>query len=266
MHIQLLENDDLKLLPNLQPEGWPDILPHFNFYLNALHCFPIKVIRDNKIVGVGTTIIHHDVAWLAHIIVHKEFRNQGIGRIVTEQLIEMARTNNCKTIYLVATDLGASVYEKVGFITETEYIFFKDLKFQPNVNSSPNIIKFNNIYKEQLTHIDSTVSGEDRMQQVEQHLADAWVYVTNDILQGYYLPNLGEGLIIATNHQAGIELMKMRLSKSINAAFPVNNFDAAAFLLKHGYSPFKKAKRMRLGIEREWQPANMYNRIGGNIG
>ncbi|HEX8377613.1 MAG TPA: GNAT family N-acetyltransferase [Pedobacter sp.] len=266
MNILPLKNDDLNQLSSIQPEGWPAILPHFNFYLNAAYCFPINVIKDNTIIGVGTTIIHHDVAWLAHIIVHAYFRNQGLGRIITEKLIEIARTRNCKTIYLIATDLGAYVYQKVGFITEMEYIFFKDLKFQPVVDFSPNIKIFNDIYKEQLTEMDIKVSGEDRMQQLEQHLASAWCYVKNNILEGYYLPNLGEGLIAATNPQAGIELMKMRLCQSNHAAFPVDNFEASAFLLKHGNSPFKKAKRMRFGIEKEWQPGNMYNRIGGNIG
>jgi hypothetical protein len=42
MHILPLKNDDLKVLPNLHPGGWPDILPHFNFYLRAEHCIPIK--------------------------------------------------------------------------------------------------------------------------------------------------------------------------------------------------------------------------------
>src|SRR5688572_32638579 len=43
----------------------------------------------------------------------------------------------CETIYLIATELGAPVYEKCGFETETEYLYFKDLKPIEGVSPSP---------------------------------------------------------------------------------------------------------------------------------
>ena len=181
-------------------------------------------------------------------------------------MIETAKLQSCKTINLIATELGAPVYEKLGFITETEYLFFKDLNIQSVNNNSANIIKYQSNYRNQLSEIDYKVSGENRFIQLEKHLTEALVYMIDEEVHGYYLPTLGEGLIIAINSLAGVELMKIRLSISTNAAFPIENFEATELLLRLGHKPFKKAKRMRLGMEREWQPATMYNRIGGNIG
>ncbi|MBL0009542.1 MAG: GNAT family N-acetyltransferase [Saprospiraceae bacterium] len=103
-------------------------MPAIQFYITSDFCFPIKVSIDHKIAGTGTAIIHHDVAWLAHIIVHPDFRNQGIGKLITESLVKMAHAKSCDTLYLLATELGEPVYRKIGFETETEYLFFKGEK------------------------------------------------------------------------------------------------------------------------------------------
>jgi len=105
MDRQPLELPDLELITALQPPDWPNIIPSIEFYIISTFCFPIKLIIDNKIVGIGTTIIHNDIAWLAHIIVHPEHRNQGIGKIITQTLVDSLQTK-CDTIYLIATDLG----------------------------------------------------------------------------------------------------------------------------------------------------------------
>jgi len=82
--IQTLEHKEIVLLTDLQPPEWQDIVPTFDYYTKAAFCFPIKVTIDNKIVGIGTTIIHNDIAWLAHIIVHPDKRNKGIGQLITQ--------------------------------------------------------------------------------------------------------------------------------------------------------------------------------------
>jgi GNAT superfamily N-acetyltransferase len=266
MDIQTLGHKDVELLGDLQPLGWEDILPFYNFYTNAAFCFPIKVIIDQKIVGIGTTIIHHDIAWLGHIIVHPDFRNKGIGSGITQQLVDSLQTRHCNTIYLIATDLGAPVYEKLGFETDTEYLFFKDIKVEQSLKISEHIIPYLDEFKEKIANIDRRVSGENRMFRIEQHLETGYVYHKDNVIEGYYLPTFGEGLIIADTSSAGIELMRLRLSKNGTACFPANNLSALDYLYQLNYKEYKIAKRMRLGMKRSWHPENIYNRIGGNIG
>ncbi|HET6539573.1 MAG TPA: N-acetyltransferase, partial [Chryseolinea sp.] len=62
MLVQNFTHDDLDLIPELQPVGWGDITPSLSFYTKSSFCFPIKVVVDGEIAGIGTAIIHHAVA------------------------------------------------------------------------------------------------------------------------------------------------------------------------------------------------------------
>lgn len=266
MTTQMLLINDLPSLANLTPEDWPDIVPHFDFYTKSSFCIPIKVLRHNKIVGIGTSIIHHDTAWLAHIIVHPDYRNQGIGQLITQALVDISKSKSCNTINLIATNLGVPVYEKLGFVTETSYIFFKDIQAAPSWTISSHVVPYSSSFRNQIESLDSQVSMENRTFHLEPHLQNGFVYMQDDKLEGYYLPTFDEGLIIANTALAGIELMKLRLATRTNAAFPIDNISAVAFLHAQGFREIKTSKRMILGQKKDWQPTKIYNRIGGNLG
>lgn len=266
MIIEELIKTDVNSLNDFQPSGWKDILPIFDFYTTSNFCFPIKATIENKIIGIGSLIIHNNVSWLAHIIVHPDARNKGIGKRITEKLVAISKAKKCKTIYLIATDLGAAVYEKVGFKTETEYLFFKALQPDKNWTISNKIAPFSNDLKDQILKMDKKVSQENRMFCIEEHLQCGHYYKNDNILEGFYLPSFGEGLIIATTDSAGLELMKLRLKSETTAAFPSDNLIAKEFMNQNNYKAYKKAKRMRLGIKRPVIFSNIYNRIGGDIG
>jgi GNAT superfamily N-acetyltransferase len=264
--IEPLSHADLIHLPELQPEGWYDIRPTHAFYMSVDFCFPVKITIDGRIAGIGTGIIHGDVAWLGHIIVHPDFRNRGLGGIITKALVDEMHTRHCKTIYLIATELGEPVYRKLGFEIETEYVFFKDLAKMTDWYAAPEVVPYNPSHKDQIASIDKLVSGEDRMFHLERFLATGFVHITDSVLNGFYLPDFGDGSIIATTLSAGLDLMRLRLAAKDNASFPIDNVDALQFMHDNNFQEFRKAKRMRLGPERELNLQFIYNRIGGNVG
>ncbi len=266
MEVQPLKQNDLLQIPDLLPPGWDTAMPSITFYTTSDFCFPIKVTIDNKIVGTGTTIIHHDVAWLAHILVHPDHRNQGIGRFITLKLIETAKAKHCNTIYLLATELGEPVYSKVGFEPETEYLLFKGEIQSDKDLISKHISACTPDFKKQISLLDRHVSGEDRMFHLESHLSSGYVYLEENKVMGYYLPGLGDGLIIASTKEAGQELMRMRLTTKDFAVFPTDNLPATEFMQLQHFKEIRRQKRMRLGKQRNWEPAMIYNRIGGNLG
>ena len=89
MEFKNFEHSDMRSLADLQPEGWGDITPAYQFYVTSLFCFPIKVIIANRIIAVGAAIIHNEVAWLGQIIVHPDFRNRGIGKKISKRNIAL---------------------------------------------------------------------------------------------------------------------------------------------------------------------------------
>jgi len=265
MTILPLSRQDLSLLGDLQPEGWPDILPFLDFYTQSAFCFPLKVMIDNRITAMGTGIVHGQTGWLGHIIVSPAYRNRGIGKAVTQALIDVLQAQRCTTLYLVATDLGAPVYAKAGFETETEYLFFKDVVTETDPVDR-HIVPFAGEHEAQIVALDRHISGEDRTMELSRGFEGCQVYLAGSTLEGFYLPGLGEGLIVAATPTAGVALMKLRLSAFNHAAFPVDNVQATQYLYALGHKEIRRAKRMRLGEERPWHPAGLYNRIAGNIG
>lgn len=224
MDIQNIEHKDVKCIADILPFGWEDVIPIIDSYTKSKNCFPVKVSIDKKIVGIGTTIIHNETAWLAHIIVHADYRKQSIGTEITRTLIDTAYSKGSETIYLLATDLGEPVYRKIGFENEAEYIIFKCEVMNKTIKNSDNIVAIKNDFKKQVLDLDRKVTGEDRTLIIEEHLSDGFLYLQENKVQGFYLPNLGHGLIIANTITAGQVLMKLRLRSKDFAAFPIENF------------------------------------------
>lgn len=265
MNIKSIDLNDVHILSSLQPKGWSEISPIFKFYSKSSFCFPIKTTIDNKIVGIGTTVIHDDVAWLAHIIVDSAYRRRGIGLQIVKALMEIAEENYCSTIYLIATELGVPIYEKVGFVTEAKYLVHKHVTKNDWIISD-NIYPYVDEYKEQIKTLDKSVSGENRMIHLEEHCKNCQIYCSNDIVEGYYMPTLGEGLIIANTEKAGIELLKLHLKGNDQVVVPQENHIACKFLEEIGVGEMRVIRRMRFGKERKVQFPHIYNRIGGNVG
>jgi hypothetical protein len=145
-------------------------------------------------------------------------------------------------------------------------VFFKDLVKNSDWASSPEVVPYNPSYRDQIAAIDKHVSGEDRMVHVERFLATGFVHITDDTINGFYLPDFGDGLILATKLNAGLDLMRLRLAAKDNASFPTDNVDALQFMQKNNFQEFRRAKRMRLGAKRALNLQFIYNRIGGNLG
>ena len=258
--------EDLSAIPSINPPDWKDISPHFIYYLLSDFCYPIKIVINGKLTGTGSAIIHNDAAWLAHIVVHADHRNIGLGNIITKKLLEIAETQNCKSAHLLATDLGYSVYKKQGFAEDTDYIIYKQPDADFELDISEKIIGIKEKHKEAIKELDKRVSGEDRFFRLQEHFSSAKVYFDENRLLGFFLPTFGEGLIVAENHIAGIALMQQRLLENEIAILPTDNLAAIQFLKEMQFTPQRTLKRMYLGEKRNWEPQNLYNRVGGYIG
>lgn len=110
---------------HLQPEGWPPLQPYFEFYVKSSFCRPLKLVVGNQILAVGSCILHTDTAWVGHIILDRNHRGQGLGNRMTEAVIGIAQDMGRETVQLVATEMGAPLYRKLGFQDDITYRFLK---------------------------------------------------------------------------------------------------------------------------------------------
>jgi len=262
-----ISNADLDEIKNLQPEGWPDIVPEFELYIKNSFCHAIKIEADDRLVGIGASVSFPKTSWLAHIIVDRDYRKKGIGFQIVEELLKSLNNRSIKTCLLLATDLGLTIYKKAGFRSVTEYVYLKREKSWKKYPLSDKLIPYRDKYYPMLMRLDRTVSGEDREILLKNYLGNSIIYLNNKKVMGYYMPGIGEGTIIAESEEAGLELMKLKLSKIDKCVLPSDNVVGIDFIKQNGFTESDtKGTRMILGTDIKWKPENIYSRIGGNYG
>ena len=111
--------DSLKLASNLDKEKALEIFKKIKD--NSNH-FVYVAILDGRVVGSTSMIIEpkfiHDGGNVAHIedvVVSKEFQGKGIGEMLMQSLLELAKNNNCYKTILDCSDEVKPFYEKIGF-------------------------------------------------------------------------------------------------------------------------------------------------------
>ena len=266
MKLKSMSEKDIENFRHLQPAGWPDIAPEFEYYVKMPFCCPVKVVFKQRIIGIGAGISLGDTAWLAHIIVDKSFRRRGIGSFIVDQLLHHLTDTGCQTVSLIATELGYPVYKRAGFLAQTEYVFFTRKAPCQSIRLSTNIVPLTAEDVEEVFFLDKEVSGEERKRLLGAALNDGYTYKKNGKVLGYYLPEAGEGPIVAADGEAGTALMHLKYAATPKGVLPADNREGMAFFKENGFVEVMRAVRMFRGEGFSWQPQNIFSRIGGNLG
>lgn len=266
MLIEPVRASDLKIIPKLQPEGWPDIASYYEFYRKSSFCYPVKATCRGDLAGLGAAISYVQTGWLGHIFVGEKYRNQGIGRAVADHLCRYLINTGHMSVSLIATDLGFPVYSKCGFMEETEYVLLEREIPANRLHHPENLSRIKNKHKAAIYNMDRIASGEDRRNLLEKYLKNGYIYQNDAYPSGFYLRELGEGLIIADDPAAGVELMKLRILTFNKAVLPAKNHIGIEFYSDQGFTVKRRVKRMFYGKPIVWHPHKVYSRAGGNFG
>lgn len=90
----------------------PESLEWDKYDDTALHVI-CKV--DESIVGTGRIVFLNDAAKIGRVAVLKSYRNQGIGKMIIQFLIEESKKREKKTIFANVQIRAQKFYEKLGF-------------------------------------------------------------------------------------------------------------------------------------------------------
>ena len=111
--------DSLKQASNLDKEKAEGILKKI---LSNPNHYVYVAILDERIIGSTSMIIEpkfiHDGGNVAHIedvVVSKEHQGKGIGEMLINSLLKLAKENNCYKTILDCSDEVKMFYEKIGF-------------------------------------------------------------------------------------------------------------------------------------------------------
>jgi GNAT superfamily N-acetyltransferase len=258
---------EISIIQDLIPVEWNiDIKKLFTQYHDIEYFHSVVVTIETEIVGTGMAIVNDSVAWLGLIIVKENHRNKGIGKMITNYLINYSKTKGADKIILIATDLGLRIYKKIGFEHDSYYLFFKSDNPIKIDYTCRNISKIGKNDHNQILNLDCAISGEKREKLLVKYLKSGFKYKNNKA-KGYYLPDFGSGLIIADSEKAGIELLKFRLSQNTSPiCVPEANKAAIEFLKSLDFYQFSKVPRMFLNRNVNWDSKKVYSRGCGHLG
>tara|TARA_R100001163_G_scaffold64213_2_gene57929 strand:- start:3289 stop:3732 length:444 start_codon:yes stop_codon:yes gene_type:complete len=114
---------------NLLDESSNIDIPDFNKFNDHLKNIlnqnsTILVIKNNinELIGSAKLIVdlklNKRLSAIGHIedvVIHKDYRGQGLGKKIIERLIEIAKSKNCYKIILQCSDKNTEFYEKCSF-------------------------------------------------------------------------------------------------------------------------------------------------------
>jgi len=161
--------------------------------------------------------------------------------------------------------MGEELYRKFGFKTVTEYIFLEG-EIKSPTSCDANVRPYNASDFTPLMLLDRSISAEDRQQMLQNFMKNTLVYNNGSRITGYFLPDFDEGMILASTDQAGIALLKNKISFKSKCVLPKENETGITFLLSRGFRETNRAPRMILGPKIAWKPQSVFSRAGGFYG
>ncbi len=267
--IRALTSADLPLLKSFAPPEWnSDLSVVFGRHFGQPYFYPIVAQYDGVVVGCANGLILGKAGWLGNIIVLPEYRKQGIGRALTQELVKFFRDKAIQHQLLVATDMGEPIYRKLGFQVVSYYIFFSHTSALPTTGALSSVRALLPGDENVIFALDKAITRESREAFLRRYLYGAWVHQDpSHRLDGYYLPALGTGLIVAANDAAGLALLRHKVGHGGNVCVvPDQNRVAVDYLRAHGFAETSRAPRMALGGDIAWQPEHVYCRGSGFCG
>lgn len=272
--IRPIKEDELPLMRDFAPADWNTNLEKvYGRFYGQPWFHPLVVLDATEIIGTGVAMIYPNAAWLGTIIVKDEYRSRGIGRFITTELIKTVKTKGIDAIILAASSMGLPIYQKLGFTHDLNYLFFKkDGPFHPDFEKE-NISPITPQDHAAILSIDRRVSGEDR-KGLLLHMMDTGFKFTQQgkhgkqgAIDGYFLPDFGKGLIIATTDRVGLELLKFKISGDQSpVVIPETNKAVLEFLVNNGYTHYQTSPRMFLENNVTWDSQRIYARGSGYLG
>jgi spermidine synthase len=106
-------------------EGNDDVDPSFiNKIVKGSFCFAVAIFEDN-IIGMGRAISDGvSDAYIQDVAVLNKYRNNGIGKLLMEEIIKYLKSNNINWIGLISEPNAVNFYEKIGFNKMENFIPF----------------------------------------------------------------------------------------------------------------------------------------------
>ena len=164
------------------------ILDSAKMFLNHTNLTGVCLTYDSQIVGLGGIIpMAGNTAWIPYVGIDPEFQGQGGGRVILENLIQLAKENNWKSLELVASKAGYPVYRRLNFRTDFPVASFEIKSIENDHLALPlQVVELsqNQNFPDWLLELDRSIMGIDRSNIMAIHPYDK-VHIIIKSNEGY---------------------------------------------------------------------------------
>jgi predicted GNAT family N-acyltransferase len=87
----------------------------------------MAVFDNGRIVGYGRLVMKGDEAQIRHVCVSPSAQGKGVGTQLLKALIDLARTNRARLVFLNARFTAMGVYRRIGFVEVGELMTAEDV-------------------------------------------------------------------------------------------------------------------------------------------
>ena len=219
-------NDVASAMTLSTAEGWNQTEKDWKLFIQTTGNVCIVAEADNKIIGTTTAMNYaNKVAWIAMVLVDREYRGRGVSKALLENVLE--KLQHCSSVKLDATPAGQQVYRNFDFFDEYRIVRMTN----PDVKELP-LESFNNLPEQVqqcdiagVTALDESVFGANRSTLIEflisEHPKKAWMLKHNDVITGLALGRNGYkyhhiGPVIASNIKDAKNLVADALRRLTN--------------------------------------------------
>lgn len=246
-----------------QIAGWNQTWTDFRRFLSLEPGGGLVAVHDSQVVGTVIAFSFPPIAWIAMMLVDPAWRRQGIATRLMQASIERLDRDGIPGVYLDATELGAPVYQRIGFCEQAELVRFGGRVRGWSCDRSASICVRDFRWEDlsSLVALDRNAVGADRSGLLKRLLVErfgaARVALQRGQVRGYALDRPGSrarflGPLVAETEQAGRALMADSLlrfhGQQVMVDIPTSNSVGQTLARAAGLSPQRKFLRMVRGV------------------
>lgn len=284
----------LKRMPDLRPMLPTDVDPATDMILandwgvrrdwlalaaSQPECLPMVAVADGAIVGTGVGTANGRVGWIGTIFIEPAWRGKGLGRAITQSIIDGLDVAGCRTFVLVATAEGRRLYERMGFEEQTRYRIFEapglDRADPAVAAAAVRVRPFRPDDLDTVLAIDGDGTGEDRGHLVRRLATPetARVAIGGDgTVDGFVIrAPWGGGATVARSAEAALDIVAARRAGAgpagrVRVGILRENDEAGDQLAALGFTPQWSAPRMIRGEPLAWHPEWIWGQFNHAVG
>lgn len=212
---------------------------------------------DGSPVGMVGAVDYGELAYVGLLGVHPAAQKQGIGRTLLERLLAWLDSRNCPLSILDATEAGAPLYAKFGFVEDERTLVFEQVGVGQPMELLQQVRVLRSHDLKALSAFDTPIFGANRQEVFAAFLEEipdrAFIVCdqTNQISGYLFAQSEKLGPWAANTPEAAETLLATALSlpfdNTVKAIVPSSNPSARELLIRYGFQEKRALSHMRRG-------------------